>query len=184
MIARVLMLAAVIAWPLQSLDEAVQQRVQSSRRGALEAPMHAASDLARPLLVVGAVAALAAGPVGRAATLEVAIALVPVNLVVEGMKYATNRVRPNGAHRRTNSSFPSSHTANAFAVATVLARRWRRSAPVGFALALLVGYSRMYLNKHWLIDVVMGAIVGVALACAALEWWSRFQARTRPVPAA
>jgi membrane-associated phospholipid phosphatase len=66
------------------------------------------------------------------------------------------------------SSFPSGHTAAAFAFATSLteetARRWphavRFVAPAGYAGATLVGLSRIYNDEHWASDVMMGAAVG------------------------
>jgi membrane-associated phospholipid phosphatase len=60
-------------------------------------------------------------------------------------------------------SFPSGHTATMFCFAFLLSllikKRW---ATVGFLLiALIVGYSRIYLLQHFLIDVAWGAVIGV-----------------------
>ncbi len=68
----------------------------------------------------------------------------------------------------SHSSFPSGHATAAFAAATVVtleARRWSKGstwyvAPIMFAGASLVGGARLYLNKHWASDVVMGAGIG------------------------
>lgn len=60
-------------------------------------------------------------------------------------------------------SFPSGHTATAFAVATVWARVYSNKPWVGivaFSVASLVGVSRMHDQEHWLSDVVAGAAVG------------------------
>lgn len=170
---RLLAAALLVAWPLQSLDEATMHAVQDSRTRDLEPVARAVSDRSRIVLGVAAAAGLLAGGAARAATMEAAIALVPVNLAVEGLKRATFRARPDGERKRSNAAFPSSHTANAFAVATVLARRWRRATFPAFALAALVGWSRLYLNRHWLSDVVGGAALGVALTLLVLAWWSR-----------
>ena len=62
------------------------------------------------------------------------------------------------------TSFPSSHTALSFAVAVVLLRV---SKPIGISaiiVALLVGFSRMYLYVHFPTDVLAGAVVGTAAA--------------------
>lgn len=181
MSARLLFLLLALTWPWQPFDDAVKARVQASRRPWLEAPMHALTNGGRPLLVVAVGAGLLSGAAGRAALLEAGIALVPVNLAVEGIKYATNRVRPNGDHDRRNSAFPSSHAANAFAVAVILIRRWRRSAVPALAAAALVAYSRMYLNKHWAVDVLAGSALGAALAYATISWW-RARAAAAPAP--
>ena len=69
----------------------------------------------------------------------------------------------DGVTLSNNSSFPSGHTASAFAVATVLVltmqnKNWQ--LPILFA-ATLAGYSRMYLAQHFLTDVMMGAFLGL-----------------------
>jgi undecaprenyl-diphosphatase len=176
---RVLLLAALLAWPTQTWDDAVRSAAQASRRPWLEAPMHVVSDGARPLLVAGAVTALVAGAAGRAVLLETAVVLIPVNLTVELLKRVTFRARPDGTRRQSNAAFPSSHVANAFAVAFVLARRWRRLWPAVFPLAIAVAWSRIYLDRHWLSDVVAGALLGAGLAWLALLAWERW----RPGPA-
>ncbi len=64
------------------------------------------------------------------------------------------------------SSFPSGHSASAFALAAVLTfyfpYKWL-SIPL-FAYACLVGYSRIYLGDHFLIDVLSGAVIGLVSA--------------------
>jgi membrane-associated phospholipid phosphatase len=176
-IARVCVLLALIAWPLQSLDDAARRGVQLAREPWLDAPMHAASEDARFALIVGAGVAAVSGAAGRAVLIEGAVALAPVNLAVEALKYAIDRARPDGTRRRSNASFPSSHAANAFAVAIVLARRWRRGATGFLLLAALVAYSRMYLDRHWLTDVVAGAALGAGGAWIMLRAWKRWNDR-------
>ena len=178
-------LVALLSFSVQPVDDAARRSVQALRRPWLELPMHLVTDSGRPLLVAGTVVAVGAGAVGRAVLLETAIVLLPVNLVVEGLKRATFRTRPDGSHRRENAAFPSSHAANAFAVAVVLARRWRRAWPAWFALALAVAFSRLYLDRHWLSDVVAGALMGAGLAIVVLRSWMRWLRSRVPVsPAA
>jgi membrane-associated phospholipid phosphatase len=65
-------------------------------------------------------------------------------------------------------SFPSGHSAAAFAFAAALSEEtrhhwpdaYRYVAPASYATALLVGISRMYHNRHWASDVVIGAGIG------------------------
>jgi membrane-associated phospholipid phosphatase len=60
-------------------------------------------------------------------------------------------------------SFPSGHTAAAFALATVVSLQYRRSGwvpAVAYTLATGVGLSRIGLDKHWASDVFIGAAVG------------------------
>ncbi len=61
-----------------------------------------------------------------------------------------------------SSSFPSGHTATAFAIATVLIlmiKNKNRQLLILMAAAL-VGYSRIYLAQHFLLDVIIGALLG------------------------
>ncbi|MEL6969163.1 MAG: phosphatase PAP2 family protein [Bacteroidota bacterium] len=64
------------------------------------------------------------------------------------------------------NTFPSGHTAIAFGTFFMLSLFvGRKSLSVlFFVLAVLVGYSRMYLSMHFLVDVVMGSIIGIVIA--------------------
>jgi undecaprenyl-diphosphatase len=61
-----------------------------------------------------------------------------------------------------SSSFPSGHTASAFAFATAAAGTIPRLRPELLALAGLVGYSRVHTGVHYPADVIAGAAIGVA----------------------
>lgn len=174
-----LLLALALAWPLQGMDDAVRSAVQSARTPAMERPMHAASDIGKPAVVLGALLAVAAftGPAGPATARELLAAIAGTNLAVEGLKRLTFRERPDGEHKRSNAAFPSSHAANAFVVAAGLSRRFRRVAIPLWLGALFVAASRVYLDRHWLSDVVVGAAIGVAFAFATHAWFERRRAR-------
>ncbi|MDX1683853.1 MAG: phosphatase PAP2 family protein [Saprospiraceae bacterium] len=61
-------------------------------------------------------------------------------------------------------SFPSGHTATAFAVLFILSIYVRPSFKVILAiLAILIAYSRLYLNQHFLIDIAVSAGLGVLI---------------------
>ena len=73
-------------------------------------------------------------------------------------------------------AMPSGHTTMAFALATALAddihRPW---ATVGlYTLATGVGWSRINDNRHWLSDVVGGAVVGITSAKLVNGHWRIF----------
>ncbi len=71
-----------------------------------------------------------------------------------------------------NSSFPSGHTASAFAAAAVLALYCRSSLleVLFLILAVAVGFSRIYLSQHFLIDVLAGSFIGVAGGVLCVYW--------------
>lgn len=60
-----------------------------------------------------------------------------------------------------SSSFPSGHTASAFAFATAAGRTEPRLQIALAALAALVGYSRVHTGVHYPADVLAGALLGV-----------------------
>lgn len=89
-------------------------------------------------------------------------------LTVYGIKTLTKVERPDGS---TRNSFPSGHTATAFAGAEILRREYWHVSPwigvAGYAVAAGTGFLRMYNNRHWLTDVLAGAGFGILSAQAA-----------------
>jgi undecaprenyl-diphosphatase len=61
-------------------------------------------------------------------------------------------------------SFPSGHTATSFAAATVLSVLLPRASPFFVVLAAAIAYSRLYVSVHYPLDVVGGAVIGIATA--------------------
>jgi membrane-associated phospholipid phosphatase len=168
---RTLFLALALIGAVESLDVRARDAVQAAREPWLEPVMEGASDIGRPAVVYGMMLAIAIlDPLGPSTARLAICALVPTNLAVELTKRSTLRARPDGERKTSNSAFPSSHAANAFAVAWVLARRWRRLGPAFWLIAALVAVSRIYLNRHWTSDVVVGAVYGVVFAAAAARW--------------
>ena len=82
----------------------------------------------------------------------------------QGLKYAINETRPNGAER----SFPSGHAATAFFGATLLAKEYGENYPWiavgGYSIAGTTAVLRMANNQHWASDVLMGAGIGIVSA--------------------
>lgn len=78
-------------------------------------------------------------------------------------------------------SFPSGHAQNAVVFwgypALVLGRRWFWIPAV--TMIALIGVSRLYLGQHWPIDVLGGALIGVALLAAAFGLLRAFRLQPR-----
>jgi len=81
--------------------------------------------------------------------------------MVQWLKKGIHVERPDGRPR----SFPSGHTANSFLGAHVAYKEFKDTSPFlaysGYALATLVGVSRIYNNRHWVADVLAGAGIGI-----------------------
>jgi len=69
--------------------------------------------------------------------------------------------------------FPSSHAAVLFGSATAVAAFLPATVPVGFGVALLVCYERLYRATHFPSDIVAGAWIGVLLAKFVVGWLTR-----------
>ncbi|OMQ12930.1 phosphatase PAP2 family protein [[Flexibacter] sp. ATCC 35103] len=91
-------------------------------------------------------------------------------VTVFGLKSITNVERPDGT---SNDSFPSGHTAIAFAGAEFLYQEYKDKSiwygVAGYAIATGTGIFRMYNNRHWLTDVAAGAGIGI-LSTKAAYW--------------
>ncbi len=72
-------------------------------------------------------------------------------------------------------SFPSGHTASAFAMVTVLTSYFKKRHVWALCLlfAVAIGYSRIYLAHHFLIDVLAGALIGVLLGTLSVLWFKK-----------
>ncbi|MBC7888697.1 MAG: phosphatase PAP2 family protein [Ferruginibacter sp.] len=116
---------------------------------------------------------------------------IGINVVAtDGLKVIFNRTRP--AYRYPNEvfvltspkgySFPSGHTSLAFATATSLTlthKKWYIAVPA-YLWAGAMGYSRMYLGKHYPSDVLGGALVGAGSSLLA-HWLGKRLFKQGPV---
>lgn len=171
-------------------DRRVAERLQDSTRQANRFFHHAATGLevfASPGAFVIGGSLYAVGRLGhyrRVADLGLhgTEAIVVATGITGALKGIAGRARPfvvndtnprnfkfgRGFTKEAYTSFPSGHTTTAFAAASAVtaetSRWWPRStwyvAPVLYGGATMVGLSRMYHNKHWASDVILGAGIG------------------------
>ena len=119
-------------------------------------------------------AKLAGNEEARWESLAMRRAIVLETLSSEVMKVAFRRKRPGPGVPADHwggggLSFPSGHTAAAFAIGTVFAesgddkhRAWRRV--LGYGIGVATGYLRLDHDAHWLSDTVAGAALGIGAA--------------------
>lgn len=78
------------------------------------------------------------------------------------MKYIFGRTRPLGHQTylgEIDSAFPSAHTAGSFVAAFTLSYFWPAWSAPFFVLASLIAFSRIYLELHFLSDVMGGILL-------------------------
>lgn len=90
-----------------------------------------------------------------------AISSVIMGISVEATKHISHELRPDGSDYY---SFPSGHTATAFAAAEWLRTEYWQQSPwigiAGYTAATATGALRVYNNRHWVSDVIAGAGFG------------------------
>ena len=102
------------------------------------------------------------------------IAVAAADLAARGLKQLVDVERPSSRYAEPkplvaaphDHTFPSGHAATSFAAATILAAARPRWGPLWFLLALAVGFSRVYVGVHYPLDIVGGAVLGIATAIA------------------
>lgn len=113
---------------------------------------------------VWSIARIARRPELQAVSSEMLRALILANSAVTPMKLIVGRQRPDGSN---SLSFPSGHSANAFALAAVLSRRYGKGVGIPlYAFTAVVPTARIHDRHHFFSDVVAGAILGSIAGCA------------------
>ncbi|MDP3426402.1 MAG: phosphatase PAP2 family protein [Humidesulfovibrio sp.] len=135
------------------------------------------------------------------------LAMGLTDLTTNQVKHAVGRLRPENAvggtyrmeseqwlrlpadmapDRERGTSFPSAHAANSAALAFMAAMLWPRLRRGIWALPLLVGWSRIYMGKHYPTDVLGGWLLGLLMGWLFWRLWQavakhwRLQLRAEP----
>jgi hypothetical protein len=102
----------------------------------------------------------------RATSYDLSQAIIVTAVYTSALKVAVRRERPDGSN---NMSFPSGHSSNAFAAASVVARHYPKLAIPLYGVATYIAVSRMAANKHHLSDIVAGGGLGWGIGRAVVR---------------
>jgi membrane-associated phospholipid phosphatase len=183
---------------LTLLDETIQQHVQESRSETLTGVADFFRQGGEPVVYAGvSLGVLGVGLVTGDAGIKRAggrlVASVAGSVVLmQSVKWLIGRSRPNeevGAFEfhpfssrkdtaglQARGALPSGHAAIAFTIAASLADdiNFLPADIVLYALATGTAYSRVYHNRHWFTDVVMGAALGITTSKVIAGRWRIF----------
>ncbi len=162
---------------LLSFDEAMlvaAQRFRSPWRTAVARALTGVGD-ARSWTVLGFALLGTFTPKGTHLGLRLAAASGLATLLSQALKRSLTRARPDTAiagfealaENPDRFSFPSGHTAAAFAVAVAYAGEPWGLGPMATLLATGIGLSRVYLGAHYPLDVLAGGVLGTFAGLAA-----------------
>jgi membrane-associated phospholipid phosphatase len=162
---------------LEALDVAVYAAIAASPTPTLDRSFSAlsrAADHSKLWFAAAGVLAASGARGRRAAASGLASVLVTSSVVNLALKPLGARRRPDRALHRVpvarhvdmprSTSFPSGHSASAFAFAAGVGKVHPPAGIPLHAVAALVAYSRVHTGVHYPIDAIAGAVLGGALA--------------------
>jgi membrane-associated phospholipid phosphatase len=181
---------------LGAVDRAVYQAIADTPTPKLDVlfrRLSTAADHSGLWIGIAAAMAVLGGPRGRSAAADGLLAIGTTSAAINlGVKPIARRQRPARAEPAPfagryvpmpkSTSFPSGHSASAFAFAYAVGRDLPRLAvPIGL-LAGAVAHSRVHTGVHYPSDAVIGSILGAGTAAmvtgsgdrwpgAAVSWW-------------
>jgi membrane-associated phospholipid phosphatase len=169
---------------LTAADQSVYTAVAAADVPWVDGPLRRLSQSAnqsRLWFAVAAAMAVAGGPDGRRAAVRGVIAIGAASATVNlGVKSLRPRQRPDRVAARvpaarlvampSSGSFPSGHSASAFAFACCAGRLLPPVAVPLRVLAAAVAYSRVHTGVHFPGDVLIGSVIGAAIGRALARW--------------
>jgi undecaprenyl-diphosphatase len=177
---------------IDSLDQAVYRAIAQTATPALDHDLRLlsrAADHSVLWLSIAGALALVPGRPRRAALLgaaSIGVASISVNVIA---KMLLRRPRPDRSTAAVpkarqvrmphSTSFPSGHSASAFAFASAVGTQLPRLALPLQLLAAAVAYSRIHTGVHYPSDTIVGASIGMASAAATASLGRHLAAATR-----
>jgi membrane-associated phospholipid phosphatase len=174
-----------------ALDRSVYAAIARTPTPTLDDALRRLSDVANNsklwLAIAAAIAAVGGGEGRRTAALGVtAVGITSATVNLAG-KRLFDRARPDRTgvevpvpryvRMPTSTSFPSGHSASAFAFANAVAGQFPLAGFPLRALATAVAYSRVHTGVHFPSDVIIGSIIGAAIGDAVTavgrRYWTR-----------
>jgi membrane-associated phospholipid phosphatase len=159
-------------------DEDIREKLQGAKSNDLDKAADVGNFIGSPYLHIGLAAALygaaiiADSPKYKELGEMLGESVILADATTLVLKQAIGRARPFVAGDRGSfrpfqfkndyDSMPSMHTASSFAMASVLSAASESilAKLTYYAAATFVGFSRMYKDKHWGSDIVLGAAIG------------------------
>jgi membrane-associated phospholipid phosphatase len=165
---------------VQQLDRQLMKRSFGIRSPALDRSLIAitrAANYSRLWLVIAGALALFDGERGRRAAGRGLVAIAIATAVANGpAKLLARRRRPSSRSHPAlirmprSTSFPSGHSAAAFAFVTGACAELPELAPALVPLAGAVAYSRIHTGVHYPSDAAVGVGIGIGSGLLAAYW--------------
>jgi undecaprenyl-diphosphatase len=150
---------------LVAFDDRLLRRLVRNRRARATFALRTLCRLYDPDMVIMAVAVALFQPSLVKVANVAALTLIATSLLVVIVKRIVRRTRPaldiQASTPPDRFSFPSGHTAAAFALAIAMFGAVPALVPGLLLLAICVAYGRMYLGVHYPLDVAAGAAIGL-----------------------
>jgi len=175
---------------VDGLDRAVYGAIAATPTPNLDRGFNSLSDSANHSVLWFATAGAMAltGPAGRRAAADGLLAIAITSGVANALaKPLGGRRRPDRADYQvplarqvkmpTSTSFPSGHSASAFAFASAVSDSWPAGGAPIRALATLVAYSRVHTGVHYPGDVIAGSFIGGVIGPAVAKVGRRLRKR-------
>jgi undecaprenyl-diphosphatase len=168
---------------LQRLDRRLMERCARARTPALDALLidaGRAASYSRLWLAIAGVLAITGGSRGRRAAARGVTSVAIAATIANGpIKLLVRRGRPSPSSSPTliamphSNSFPSGHSASAFAFATGVCAEMPHLTPLLAPLAIAVAYSRVHTGVHHPSDAAAGAAIGILAGATSGQLLSR-----------